>query len=193
MIIGLMGPIGVGKTEASKILRGLGICIIDADEIAHKLIEQKSVIKKILSGFGQNVALNGKVDRKKLGEVVFADIKKLKKLNDVLHPKIKKEIKKAIKNLLPFDHIIVIDAALPCLFEGLTDKVWLVWSTYNFRVKRLLKKGLRRDKIKKIMRMQASKKEYLKTADKILHNNKTLKSLKAEIIKLAAGLGFEPR
>lgn len=162
MIIGVTGPIGSGKDEVCKILKKYGAKIIDADKIGHKI-------------------LGLDIDRKKLGDEVFSDKKKLKKLNAVLHPRIKKEIIDIIRK---GQGIWVINAALLKeigLIE-LCDEVLVVMASKDDRMKWLLKTRIYdKKKIGNIMKNQMSQKEYLKIADKVIWNKGSIKDLIKEI------------
>lgn len=158
-IIGLTGPIGSGKTEAAKILKRLGAHIIEADKIGHELFKSKS-------------------ERKKIAEIVFSCPEKLKKLNKISHPYIKKRIKEEIKNNRG---LIVVDAALPQLFKGLVDETWVIDAPVKARIKRLLKKGLSEEQIKQRMASQMGSASYKKIADRIITNNRTVKDLYEKI------------
>ena len=89
MIVGLTGGIASGKSTVSKYLAEKGFKVYDADKIAKDISEKKLVQEEIILNFGDKILTeDGKVDRKKLKEIVFADKDKLKKLNAIIHPKI---------------------------------------------------------------------------------------------------------
>ena len=97
-IIGIIGGIGSGKSAVAAELGKLGCKVIDADRIAHELLEKKSVKDKILTYFGPEILnLKGKIDRRKLAEIVFADAGKLASLNRVIHPLVLKKTEKFIE------------------------------------------------------------------------------------------------
>ncbi len=185
-IIGLTGSIGAGKDEAAKILHKLGAFIIDADEVAHALYDaQTPVWQCLVREFGSRV-LNrgGKINRKKLGEIAFSDLKLLNKLDRIVHPYLKDAvIKLAEKQKVQSHKLIVINAAV--LKEiGLldyVDEVWMVMASRETRIKRLLRTGLDRKQVKVRMRSQMSQKEYLKLADVVIQNDGTLRQLNAEV------------
>ena len=84
------GSIGSGKSTFLKLIKDRGYGVIDADLIAHKQLE---IIKNdIVAEFGEQILTNKKIDRKKIGEIVFNDDLKLKKLEAILHPRIRAEI-----------------------------------------------------------------------------------------------------
>ena len=87
-VIGLTGPIGAGKDEVARILRRRGAYIIDADAVAHTLYEtQTPVWHELIRVFGSKVLVRGgKINRKKLGDIVFSDQKRLKELDRIIHP-----------------------------------------------------------------------------------------------------------
>ncbi|MCX7821170.1 MAG: dephospho-CoA kinase [Brevinematales bacterium] len=111
-VIGIFGKTGSGKSTVSKILsEKYGFYHIDVDKIGHIVLEKLK--DKILANFGKGILTDGKIDRKKLGEIVFKNRNELYKLNSIVHPEIKKLTYQEIKNT--DKKYVVIDAAL--LFE----------------------------------------------------------------------------
>ena len=104
MVIGLTGGIGTGKSTVARRLVEKGYRVIDADVISRSIIEKDEVIKEILEKIDKDLFENGKINRKKLAQIVFKDEKKLDVLNSIMHPLIiremKKEIEKQIKTLI---------------------------------------------------------------------------------------------
>lgn len=98
LVIGLTGNIGCGKSSLSKVLEENYFDIIDADLISREIMNNSDLLKEVFDTFGDNIKRNdGTLDRKKLGEIVFNDDKKLIELNSLTHPAIKKEIIKKNK------------------------------------------------------------------------------------------------
>ncbi len=93
-LIGITGPTGAGKTTALDALEELGACVIDADEVYHTLLEESEPLRAALAGrFGPDVLdASGRLDRKRLGEVVFRDPGALADLNRITHRFIGEEI-----------------------------------------------------------------------------------------------------
>ncbi|MBI2660039.1 dephospho-CoA kinase [Candidatus Woesearchaeota archaeon] len=190
MIIGITGPIGSGKTTAAKIFSRHHFARIDADEIGHRIIKKNSVAyKKIIKEFGNEILDKKKnIDRKKLGNIVFNDDKKLKKLNSIAHPIIVSAIKDKIKKIKAEcgdNSKIVIDA--PLLLEtetkNLADKIIVVKSSKEKIVKRLSKKYTK-EKIEKILKVQMPLYKKLKHADFVIDNSKGLKRLEEQVVKI---------
>jgi dephospho-CoA kinase len=172
-VLGLTGPIASGKNEAAKILKRAGAFIIDADKIGHELLSRDPIVaKKVLADFGTR-------DRKEIGRIVFSNPFKLKTLNRIIHPALKNRIKKNIKGSRAA--LVVVNAALPELFKGLTDLVILIAASKEKRLSRLAKSGLLKAEALKRMNAQLSPEGYLKIADTVILNNGTLKELKEKV------------
>jgi dephospho-CoA kinase len=187
-IIGLTGPIGAGKDAAAKSLKRRKALVIDADKVAHTLYEIQSPLwHKLVKAFGARI-LNrgGKINRKKLAEIVFSDKGKLLELNRIVHPALREVIiQKAESGKQNAEHrkIIVINAAV--LKEiGLVDyvdEVWVVVASKAKRVARLIKSGLPKGEALKRINSQKPQNDYLKLADVVIKNDGTLRQLNAKV------------
>lgn len=187
MIIGLTGGIATGKSLVSKTLRELGIKVIDADQIAHRVLNRTEVIDKIKEEFGREIINNkGKIDRKKLGEIVFSEYVKLKKLEEITHPTILDVIDQKLKEYKKQD-LIVLDA--PLLFETYldqkVDEIWVVYAEESMQIERLQKRdGLDYFEAKCRIDVQMSLKEKVQWADQVINNEGTKQELRRKVVKL---------
>ncbi len=114
-VIGITGGIASGKSTVAKMLRSLGASVINADNICHLLINTEEIKGEISKKWGNNIQdKDGKINRRALGKIVFADKGKLLALNKIIHPKVIKRIKSQIAELTVKDkaNVIVLDAAL---------------------------------------------------------------------------------
>ncbi|MEA3492845.1 MAG: dephospho-CoA kinase [Candidatus Margulisiibacteriota bacterium] len=183
-IIGLTGPIGAGKDEVAKILRRRGALVIDADKLAHTLYVSKSLLwKKIVKAFGPEILnKSGEINRKKLGKIVFSDRRKLKKLNKLVHPYLKKAIVKKIEGR----KLIVINAAVlkEIGLVSLCDEVWVVMAPKETRLKRLLKSGLPIKDARKRIDSQMGRKDYSSVGTAVVENNGPKQKLRERILDL---------
>lgn len=120
-VVGLTGGIASGKSTVSKLLRDKhNIPIIDADVLAREVVEPgKPAYHKIIRQFGHDIILNdgtGKLDRKKLGDIVFADHDKRQVLNGIVHPAVRKAMLAAVvKCWLHGERVCIVD--VPLLIE----------------------------------------------------------------------------
>jgi len=183
MIIGITGVFGSGKTTVAKVLSNYGYKHVNADKIGHKLLNRKDVRNAVVKKFGKDILVKGKIDRKKLKDIVFYDYDKLKGLNKIIHPKIVQDIKLILKN----SKNIVIDGALlievKCL--NLFDKLIVVKINKKEQLNRVLKKKkYNKKEINNIIKSQLSQKEKLKYADIVVDNSKGLKNTEKQIKKI---------
>lgn len=137
MIIGLTGRSCSGKDYVAKVM-GDEFFIIDEDHLGHvALLENKD---KLVASFGEEILTDGKVDRKKLGPIVFSDKNKLETLNSISHPWMVEETLRMCKDATESGKIAVINAAIleKMGFVKYCDEVVLVLSPYSERLKRAM-------------------------------------------------------
>ena len=174
VILGVTGGSGCGKSAFCRKLKGLGAYVIDADVVARQVLEEgKPALAEIKAEFGEEyLNSDGTLNRKKLGELVFSNPDKLKKLNEITHKYITEEINKELKE--KEDGLRVIDAAL--LFESGLDKICgrtlCVLASREVRAERIME----RDAISQLAayaRIDAQQNDefYKKRADDIIENN----------------------
>ena len=97
-IIGILGGVGSGKSTVAAEFAKLGCVVIDADKIAHELLDGSAVREKIVASFGQTILDSaGKIGRKELADIVFADADKLSLLDKIIHPFVLKRAQELIK------------------------------------------------------------------------------------------------
>jgi dephospho-CoA kinase len=189
-IIGVTGNSGSGKSTVSNLLKSLGAYLIMADEIAHKIIMSDAYVE-IVKTFGTDILKEDslEIDRKKLGNIVFNDEKKLVILNSITHSYIIKSIINEIK-LLYFKKdeykFIVIDAALliETKLNEMSDQVWLVHADEKLKIKRLIERDkLSENQIIARLKNQMPFEEAKKFADVIIINNGTYEQLEEQVKK----------
>jgi dephospho-CoA kinase len=176
-IIGLTGGIASGKSTVSRALRELGAIIIDADEVAHAIIEPgKPAWKDIVEHFGLGVLNPDQtIDREKLGAIVFNDPEKLQVLNQITHPRVGEQFKQMIKDIKSQQADAVLFIEVPLLYEThmdrICDEVWVVWVDEETQIQRLMKRdGLSREDALKRIDAQMSLDEKARRADFVIDN-----------------------
>ncbi len=192
LTIGLTGGIGSGKTTVSNLFKNLGIQIIDTDVIARELVDNDhSVLEEITDAFGRGILDdNGLLDRNKLATIVFSQVQEKQQLEKILHPKIQIEVEKAIKNChtkqnQPHYIIIVIPLLFETNFHQLIDRVLVVISSEENRIKRVIERDDRDpEEILSIIKSQVSDSIRISEADDIIENNNDIKELEARIQEL---------
>lgn len=181
----ITGNIGCGKSTVANLLMLHGFSVIDADKISHEILNQNST--NIQNLFGKEFIIGGLVDRKKLGELVFNDISKLRELENLLHPQIRAEIlaKAAKFEELNFPYFIDI----PLFYEKNNydefKKVVLVYAPNDILLDRVMKRdevslNSAKSRLDKQMDIELKK---LK-ADFIIDNSSDLKNLNTQLERL---------
>ena len=177
LIVGLTGGVASGKTGVSQILREEGAYLIDADQIARELVQPHTPTwNELIKVFGKEILQeDGSIHRKRLAAKVFSDPEQRNLLNQILHPRIKAEMNKGVKEIgqKDPDAIVVIDAAL--LIElgdhREMDKVIVVTSTEKQQIERLKKRdGVDQEEAQKILSSQMPLEEKMKVADFVIRN-----------------------
>lgn len=177
-IIGITGGIGSGKSKVLSYLEETYRApIYEADKVAHKLQEPGQLCyEKIVENFGQEILKEGgAIDRKKLGKIVFADAKKRKVLNEIVHPAVKVYIRERIteekKNESP---LFFIEAALLIEdhYDEICDELWYIYAKEEVRKERLrTSRGYGEEKINQIFASQKSVNEFREKCDREFDNS----------------------
>jgi dephospho-CoA kinase len=179
--IALTGGISTGKSTVCEILKGHGFSIIDADKIAHRLLDESSV--EIAKMFGEQYVENGKVIRKELGKIIFSNEENKLKLEALLHPLIKDEIVKKSKSFEEQDKPYFVD--IPLFFEKMRYPIPLsvcVYTPRDIQVQRLMKRdNISQEEAELKMSNQWDIEKKKELADLIIDNSKDLKSLQNEV------------
>jgi dephospho-CoA kinase len=186
LVVALTGGIGAGKSAVAQNFAELGALVIDADQLARMAIERGSDgFADVLLRFGEEVILNGDIDRKKLAEIIFSDEKARKDLEAIIHPRVQAMLAEAIADL---DHDDILIYEIPLLAEtGAADKfdyVVTVEADLELRKERLLKRGLYISQIDKRIAAQASEESRVAVADFVIRNDGDEDSLLRQVENL---------
>lgn len=189
LVIGLTGNIGCGKSSLSKILKENSLDIIDADIISREIMNDQDILESVFETFGNSVkSIDGTLDRKKLGDIVFNSDEKLLSLNNITHPAIKNKIKKNIIDISMLGkNVAIVDAAL--LIEGgfldIVDKLIVVTCNGDIQLNRVMKRdNLGREEVINRINSQMNQNEKAKFADYIIDNSGDINELEYEAKKL---------
>ncbi len=185
-IIGILGGIGSGKSTVAAEFVKLGCKVIDADKIAHELLEKKAVRKKIVGLFGQAILDSaGKIDHRKLAEVVFTDARKLSSLNEVIHPLVLERAEVLIKQYNRQNQVKAIVLDIPLLAEigwaERCNKLIFVDCKRHLRLDRAKKAGFDENQFKIRENFQISLDNKAGLADNIIDNNSGLFALVKQV------------
>jgi dephospho-CoA kinase len=190
LIIGLTGGIATGKSTASLILSEQGIPVIDADIIAREVVMPgKEAYEKIVAFFGDDVILSDKtLNRAKLGEIIFNNSEKRLKLNEIVHPAVRSEMKKQAElHLSDGNPLVIMD--IPLLFESklthMVDETWLIYIHPDLQLRRLMERdGYSEEQALSRIKSQMPIDKKKELADVVIENNGTKEDLKQKLLRL---------
>ena len=177
--IGLTGGIASGKSSVASVFQAKGAMVIDADQLAREAVEPGSRgLAEVTAAFGKGVlASDGRLDRQRLGALVFSDGQKRKQLEGIHHPEIKRLAEERIAGAAGTGHRVVFYMA-PLLIEaGATDRVdevWVVTVRPEVQLERLvLRDGISRDEAQRIIDSQMPLAEKEKYGRVVIDNSGT--------------------
>lgn len=189
-VIGVTGGVGAGKSTVLRYLEERYCArVIQADQTGHEVMEPgEEAYGRVVAEFGgQILSADGRIDRRVLGGLVFADGEKLKKLNAIVHPAVKKEILKRIAQAgAENEAYTVVEAALffEEKYDAFCDETWYIYTNEAERRRRLKRsRGYSDERINQIVRNQKSHGELLKRCDCVIDNNGTAEDTCRQIDK----------
>lgn len=185
--IAITGGIGTGKSSVSTILRLYGYTIVDADKVAHQVLNNNT--SSVVELFSESIlGEDNQIDRKKLGKIVFGDYRQKKKLEDLLHPKIRNEILSMANQLESYSQYYFLD--IPLFFEVGGKKTYdvaevlLIYAPKELQLKRIIARdGISQEDAIKRIEAQMDIEEKKLQSENIIKNTKGLKELQEEIEK----------
>ena len=185
-IIGLTGGIGSGKSAAAKILKELGLKVIDLDQITHELMMPSELgYIEIKKEFGEKyIDTKGAIDRKLLREEIFSSFDLKKRIESILHPIIFEECNKQL-NILKHEKYIVL--VIPLLFEtknyiSLIDESLLIDCDLEAQIERVIKRdNVSKALVNRIIKNQMNREKKQLLADKVILNDGNINHLKTQL------------
>ncbi|MFN2363895.1 MAG: dephospho-CoA kinase [Halarsenatibacteraceae bacterium] len=184
MALGLTGGIAAGKTTAANFLKELGAEIIDADKIAHKIMEPEgSAYSDVVQFFGNNILdEDGSINRKKLGEIVFNNSELRQKLEKITHPIILREIKGKLKDNPENNTVLVAPLLFEVGIDNLVEEVWVVYCSREAQIKRLRNRdNITREGAKVRINAQMSLEKKIEKADLAIENEGSIKDFERKL------------
>jgi len=194
-IAALTGGISTGKSTVSKYFQEyFGFHLVDADKIGHKVLSLPQTIAQISDEFGPNVIDNETVNRKILGQIVFGDKNKLKKLNEITHPVLIKEAFRVLEKLndkpVIFEAAILIEAGWHKHFK----KIILTTCSPEIQLARtMVRNSLSQEDAQKRINAQVSDRTRSQHSDFIIDTSLGLNPVKAQLDMIANTLLKEIR
>lgn len=172
-VIGLLGGSGAGKSTVARLLEKRGAVVIDADKVSHELTSAGgAATERISEEFGPEYLLeDGSMDRRKMGQLVFANPIELRKLEDILHPLMREEILARMRAERRRDVVLDCAVLLKPRFRDLADEIWVVTAPPGLRTARIqARDGLSHLQATARISAQAQEEEMLRAASRVIEN-----------------------
>jgi len=178
--VALTGGIATGKSSVAKMFAQDGFDIIDADRVAHQMLDRYA--SDVASMFGSHLVHNGIVDRKELGKIVFSDEASKEALEELLHPPIKEEIEQIAYSFETEFRPYIID--IPLFFEGGNydiGNVIVVYTPVSLQLERLMSRdSLSKEEALKRINSQLPIEDKKSLATYVIDNSSTFEHLVSE-------------
>jgi dephospho-CoA kinase len=185
--VGLTGGIATGKTTVASMLRDRDVPVLDADLLGHELLEPgQAAYEETVAAFGREVLdANGKVNRAKLGGIIFADAQKRARLNQILHPRILDILQKWFAALDEPEgpEFAVVEAALivEAGYNRNLDKLIVCWCRPDQQLERLTLRGLSMQEVQQRIGAQMPPDEKRKLADEAIDCSGSLEETQQQV------------
>ncbi|MGK9367881.1 dephospho-CoA kinase [Melioribacter sp. Ez-97] len=184
LLIGITGGLGAGKSAAGKYFESKGFPVILSDALAKDLMKNDPSIKnELIRLFGNEIYINGELNKELLAEKIFNSQELLSKVNSIVHPPtIEATLDLAEKYFGKHDIVFVESALLyEAGMEDLFDFVILIYSPEKLRIERAMKRGMSKDEAIIRMENQMKDEQKKKRADFVIENNSTIEELQKKL------------
>jgi dephospho-CoA kinase len=184
--IALTGGIGAGKSLVAELFAELGAICIDSDQLAREVVERgKPGFDEVVARFGDDILLDGEIDRSKLAAIVFRDAAARRDLENIIHPRVRELATKLASRA--GENAVVINE-IPLLFETKGqerfDLVITVEADMDERRSRLIARGLKSYEIDKRISAQATREERESISDFIIENDGDIPALEKKVLSI---------
>ncbi|MDR3183500.1 MAG: dephospho-CoA kinase [Planctomycetaceae bacterium] len=190
---GVIGGIGSGKTAVSELFHRLGVPVISADRIGHNVLDLPQVLATSRFRWKGSVFLpNGKIDRKKVADIVFTHPAELTFWNNLTHPLIADEVNRQLKQTQQSGaELCLIDA--PLLLESgwdaITDKIIFVDVPFEVRLQRAVSRGWKEHELRRREAVQFPLEQKRSRADYIIDNSGVFSATQEQVQHLLNKIG----
>lgn len=187
LTIGLTGSLATGKSTVASMFEKLGAKVVNADQIAYSATRPGGkCFRPIIKTFGAAIVKGGFIDRKALGKIVFKNRAKLKKLESIIHPVVRQEALKKIKQYKKGGKTAVVILDVPLLFEAGVNRLTQFDIVVKAPQKKQIQRATRKLKISsrdvlKRIRNQMPLKNKIFLADFVIDNGKTLSETQKQV------------
>ncbi|MCQ2738674.1 MAG: dephospho-CoA kinase [bacterium] len=186
--IAITGNIASGKSVAENVIETQGYKVIDADVIAHKIMDNSEAELKIIFK-DCDIWTNGKADRRKIAGIVFSDKNKLLQLEALIHPKVKTELLAIFEMSTQSKIFVSVPQLFEAGFENMFDKIICITAPQNIRLERLMRRnGVSEQDAKIRIASQLPDKVKASRSNYVICNDRSKEDFEKDILKVLANI-----
>jgi dephospho-CoA kinase len=182
--IGLTGGIASGKSAVADLFAARGVPITDTDVIAREIVEPgQPALAEIAREFGPGIlGTDGRLDRRKLRDLVFSDEKRRKTLEGILHPAIRRVAEERVRAAGGAYQIVVVPLLAESPMRASMDRVLVVDCSEETQLERLMRRDAESEaQARRMIAAQASRAERLAIADDVIDNDGSLEATERQV------------
>jgi dephospho-CoA kinase len=197
--VGLTGGIACGKSAVAAMLREMGFSVLDADPLAHRLMEPgQPAYAEVLKEFGRGVCdAHGRIDRTRLAALVFSDPEALERLNEMIHPRVIELIERQFaewartqpRGVAFAEAALIVEAD----YDTWLDRLVVAWSRPEQQRERLLARGFSAEEATRRIAAQMPLEEKKRLATDLIDCSGTLEETRRQTVELAVRLRALPQ
>ncbi|BAS27347.1 dephospho-CoA kinase [Limnochorda pilosa] len=200
-VLGVTGGVATGKSLVARFLEELGAAVVDADQLAREVVEPgEPALEEIRQVFGPGVLTpEGRLDRKALARRVFSDEGARRRLEAIIHPRVRRRMEEAVARLREAGAPLIV-LEIPLLFEGgepvrrLVDRVLVVTAPEAVQLERLRQRnGLTEAEARARMAAQMPLEEKVRRADYVVDNGGTPEETRRQVQRVWEAMRREDR
>jgi dephospho-CoA kinase len=187
-LVGLTGGVGSGKSTVAAMLRELGAEVVDADEASHAAYEPGTPgFAAVVREFGDGIVRDGRIDRQRLGELVFKDADARGRLNAIVHPLVREWMAERTAEAVLRGAAVVVQV-VPLLFENGLERLYssivVVHVPEEVQVERLVHgRGISLERARQMIAAQMPIEEKRRLAHHVIDNSGTLEETRAQVVQ----------
>ena len=196
VVIGVTGGVGTGKSTVAKMFKELGATVLDADAMAHQLMEPKRLCwRRVVDAFGEEVLNEDQsINRRRLAEIVFGDAQRRRELEAIIHPQVLRQIKQRLHRLGRSRRVRAVVLDVPLLVEvdaqGMADALVVVTAPRDVQIQRLSHRYGNPEEADARIASQMELSAKVALADAVVETDGTLDATRTQVKRIWEQLGL---
>ncbi len=183
--VGLTGNFGMGKSTVAELFKKMGAYVIDTDKIVDDLLQKPEVINEIKQLFGEEVLIDGRINKKNIAKIVFENPLMRVYLENILHPKVFEKVEETIQKIPSRGEPTIVVIEAPVIFErgyqNRFDIIITVFTPENVAIERLKRKGISEEEAQKRLNAQFPIEMKKSKSDYVIDNSGSIENTAIQV------------